>query len=314
MSLFSLLQAAAPDAEAIAEKLSTDSLAVKSQSVVESLRSTPPDQLLQDLASHAIQFGLKVLAALLIYIIGAWIIKLVRKSLRKGFERKKAEKTLSSFTESLVTIALWVILIVVTISTLGINTTSIAALLAAGGMAIGMALSGTVQNFAGGIMILVFKPFKAGDFIEAQGFSGTVTDVTIVSTKLLTTDNRSVIIPNGALSNGNINNISALPLRRVDINVSFQYGTEVESAKAALLEIIRSCPQVLDSTTPGAADPFVSVMNLGDHGVTLVTRSWVKTADYWNAYFYLNENFYSLLPEKYGLSFPFNQLDVHIKN
>ena len=312
--LFNLLQAAGPAAEEIAGKLSTDSLAVKSAEVVETLRSTPADQMLRDLGTQAIHFGLKVLAALLIYIIGAWIIKIIRKSLRKGFARKNTEKTLASFTESLVTIAMWVILIVVTIGTLGINTTSIAALLAAGGMAIGMALSGTVQNFAGGIMILVFKPFKAGDFIEAQGFSGTVTDVNIVSTKLLTIDNRRIIIPNGALSNGNINNISAMSLRRVDINVNFQYGTDAEAAKAALLEIIRSCPQVLDSTTPGAADPFVSVIALGEHGVSMVTRSWVNTADYWTAFFYLNENFYTQLPAKYGLRFPFNQLDVHIKN
>ena len=310
--LINLLQTAS--AEEIAGKLSSDSLAVKSGAVVETLRSTPADQLLRDLGTQAVHFGLKVLAALAIYIIGAWIIKLVRKSLRKGFERKKAEKTLSTFTESLVTIALWVILIVVTISALGINTTSIAALLAAGGMAIGMALSGTVQNFAGGIMILVFKPFKVGDFIEAQGFMGTVTDVNIVSTKLLTLDNRKIIIPNGALSNGNINNISAMPLRRVDINVNFQYGTDAAAAKDALLEIIRSCPSVIDSQTPGAADPFVAVLNLGEHGITMVTRSWVNAADYWNAYFYLNENFYSQLPTKYGLRFPFNQLDVHIKN
>lgn len=310
--LINLLQTAS--AEEIAGKLSSDSLAVKSGAVVETLRSTPADQLLRDLGTQAVHFGLKVLAALAIYIIGAWIIKLVRKSLRKGFERKKAEKTLSTFTESLVTIALWVILIVVTISALGINTTSIAALLAAGGMAIGMALSGTVQNFAGGIMILVFKPFKVGDFIEAQGFMGTVTDVNIVSTKLLTLDNRKIIIPNGALSNGNINNISAMPLRRVDINVNFQYGTDAAAAKDALLEIIRSCPSVIDSQTPGAADPFVAVLNLGEHGITMVTRSWVNAADYWNAFFYLNENFYSQLPAKYGLKFPFNQLDVHIRN
>ena len=314
MLLFQLLQAAAPSADEIAGKLSSDSLAVKSTAVLETIKTTPTDQILHDLGTQAIHFGLKVLAALLIYIVGAWIIKLVKKGLRKGFARKNTEKTLSSFTESLVTIALWVVLIVVTISTLGINTTSIAALLAAGGMAIGMALSGTVQNFAGGIMLLVFKPFKAGDFIEAQGFSGVVTEVNIVSTKLLTVDNRSVIIPNGALSNGNINNISAMSLRRVDINVTVQYGTDVEAAKAALLEIIGSCPSVVNSSTPGAADPFVSIIALGDHGISMVTRSWVKTADYWNAFFWLNENIYTQLPDKYGIQFAYNQLDVHIKN
>lgn len=294
--------------------LNADSLAVKRQAIVETIKTTPPDQLVDNLINQAIQFGLKVLAALLIYIIGAWIIRLVKNGLKKGFARKNTEKTLASFTLSLVSIGLWIIVIVISISTLGINTTSLAALLAAGGMAIGMAMSGTVQNFAGGIMILVFKPFKAGDFIEALGFTGTVTEVNIVNTKLLTTDNRRIILPNGALSNGNINNISALPLRRVDINVNIPYGSDAKAVKDALLEIIGTCPYVLDSTTQGAADPFVSIMNLGDSGVTYVTRSWVQAADYWNAYFFLNENFYTLLPSKYGIGFPFQQMDVHIKN
>ena len=294
--------------------LNADSLAVKRQAIVETIKTTPPDQLVDNLINQAIQFGLKVLAALLIYIIGAWIIRLVKNGLKKGFARKNTEKTLASFTLSLVSIGLWIIVIVISISTLGINTTSLAALLAAGGMAIGMAMSGTVQNFAGGIMILVFKPFKAGDFIDALGFSGTVTEVNIVNTKLLTTDNRRIILPNGALSNGNINNISALPLRRVDINVSIPYGTDAETVKKALLEIIGTCPYVLDPTTQGAADPFVAIMSLGDNSVNYVTRSWVSATDYWNAYFFLNENFYTQLPEKYGIGFPFQQMDIHIKN
>lgn len=294
--------------------ITSDSLAVKSRAIVETIKTTPADQLVDNLLSQAVQFGLKVLAALLIYIIGAWIIKLVKNGLKKGFARKNTEKTLASFTLSLVSIGMWVLLIVLSVSTLGINTTSIAALLAAGGMAIGMAMSGTVQNFAGGIMILVFKPFKAGDFIEAQGFSGVVTDVNIVSTKLLTTDNRVVILPNGALSNGNINNISAMPFRRVDINVNLPYGTDAETVKKALLEIIGTCPYVVDSSTQGAADPFVAVMNLGDNGVNYVTRSWVAATDYWNAFFYLNENFYTQLSSKYGIQLPYQQLDVHIKN
>lgn len=294
--------------------LNADSLSVKRQALVETLKSTPADQLFDKLVEQGIQFGLKVLAALVIYIIGAWVIRLVKNGLKKGFARKNTEKTLASFTLSLVSIAMWIIVIVISISTLGINTTSLAALLAAGGMAIGMAMSGTVQNFAGGIMILVFKPFKAGDFIEALGFSGTVTEVNIFSTKLLTTDNRRIILPNGALSNGIINNISALPLRRVDISVSVPYGTEAEDVKKALLEVIGTCPYLLDSSTPGAADPFVAIMSLGDNSVNYITRSWVSAADYWNAFFYLNENFYTQLPAKYGIGFPFRQVDVHIKN
>lgn len=299
--------------DAIAQKLSPDSLAVKNEAMMETLRNTPPDQLLQNLTSQAIQFGIKVLAALFIYAIGAWVIKLVRKGLRRSFTRRNAEKTLSTFTDSLVTIVLWIIVIVISVSTLGVNTTSLAALLAAGGMAIGMALSGTVQNFAGGIMILVFKPFKVGDFIEAQGFSGTVTEVNIVSTKIRTVDNRQVILPNGALSNGNINNVNALPLRRVDINVSVAYGTSAEKVTEALREIIAGVPQILDSGTPGAADPFTGLLNLGESSVNFVIRCWVKSEDYWNTYFALNNSIYTDLPAKYGIQFPFPQMDIHIK-
>lgn len=307
-----LMQAA--DGAAIAQKLSPDSLAVKKEVLVETLRNTPPDQLLQQFTSAAVGFGLKVLGALLIYAIGAWIIQIVKKSLRKGFARKNTEKTIASFTYSLVTIILWVIVIIIAVSTLGVNTSSLAALLAAGGMAIGMALSGTVQNFAGGIMILVFKPFKAGDLIEAQGFSGTVKEVNIVSTKLLTTDNRVVILPNGALSNGNINNVNTLPLRRVDINVSVAYGSDATAVKNAILEIAAGIPEIIDSKTPGAADPFVALMSLESSSVDFVVRCWVKAPDYWGVKFGLTEAIYTQLPGKYGIQFPFPQVDVHIKS
>ena len=302
------------DGAALAQKLSADSLAVKKEVLAETLRSTPPDQLLQQFTSAAINFGLKVLAALLIYAIGAWIIQIVKKSLKKGFARKNTEKTIASFTYSLVSIILWVIVVIIAVSTLGVNTSSLAALLAAGGMAIGMALSGTVQNFAGGIMILVFKPFKAGDFIEAQGFSGTVMEVNIVSTKLLTTDNRVIILPNGALSNGNINNVNTLPLRRVDINVSVAYGSDADAVKKAILEIAAGIPEIIDSKTQGAADPFVALMTMAASSVDFVVRCWVKAPDYWDVKFGLTEAIYTQLPQKYGIQFPFPQVDVHIKN
>ena len=291
-----------------------DTLKTSSQQLVDTIRTTPPDQLLSLLVDQAIHFGLKVLAALLIYILGAWIVKLVRKILKRGFERKKTETTVAGFVISLVTILLWIIIIVLTISTLGINTSSLAALLAAGGVAIGMSLSGTVQNFAGGIMLLIFKPFKAGDFIEALGYTGIVKEVNIVSTKLTTTDNRLIILPNGALSSGNINNISTNPLRRVDITVSVKYGSDVEQVKAALLDIASDDARVLLSTTKGASDPFVGLIALKESSVDFVLRAWVETADYWPVFFALNEAIYSQLPKKYGISFPFPQLDVHIQN
>ena len=197
-----LLQTAPVDAG----KFSADTLVSKGSQLVETIRTTPADQLLQGTLSSVAKFGLKVLLALLIYIVGAWLIRKTKKIIAKAFEKKKSDSTLSSFIQSLVTALLWIVLILAMVGTLGINTTSIAALLAAGGMAVGMAMSGTVQNFAGGLILLAFKPFKVGEFIEAQGFFGRVSEITIVHTKLVTTDNREITIPNGAIWNWSSSN------------------------------------------------------------------------------------------------------------
>ena len=197
--------------------------------------------------------------------------------------------------------------------TLGVNTTSLAALLAAGGMALGMALSGTVQNFAGGLMLMIFKPFKAGDYIEAQGYAGVVTEVNIVGTHLTTIDNRRVVLPNGTLSNGNIVNYSSFPLRRIDLPVSVEYGTDAAACKEKLMAIVREDARILDATTPGAADPFVAVQRLSESSVIFIIRAWVKGSDYWPAQFDLNERIYTELPQT-GINFPFPQLDVHVHN
>ena len=298
-------------AEAAVEKFTADSIQAKTAETLDMIKNTDTNVLLQNLGQQALQFGLKVLAALAIYIIGGWIIKKIVKLVSKGLEKKGSDAALASFVKSLVSITLWVLLIIITIGALGINTTSLAALLAAGGMAIGMALSGTVQNFAGGIMLLVFKPIKAGDFIEAQGFLGTVSEINITSTKLVTLDNRVVYIPNGALSSGNINNFSVNELRRVDINICIAYGNDIEKAKEVALGIIKSNPKALDATTPGAADPFVALLNFKESTIELVTRTWVKAADYWDVYFWINENLYAKLPEN-GIAFSYPQINVNI--
>ena len=298
-------------AEAAVEQFTADSIKAKTAETLAALKDTEPNVLLQTLGQQALHFGLKVLAALAIYIIGAWLIKKITRMVAKGLEKKASDAALASFVKSLVSITLWVLLIILTVGALGVNTTSLAALLAAGGMAIGMALSGTVQNFAGGIMLLVFKPFKAGDFIEAQGFTGTVSEINITSTKLVTLDNRVVFIPNGALSSGNINNFSVKDLRRVDINVGVAYGTDIEKAKATVLDIIKSNPKTLNAGTPDAADPFVALLELGESTITLVTRTWVKAEDYWDVYFWINENLYTRLPET-GIKFSYPQVTVNI--
>ena len=209
MLFHNILQTVTPEAEKIAQRFSTDSLHTKGAEIAEILRNTPPKELIEEMVTSFIKFGIKLIFALVLYVVGAWLIRKSKKFIARVFTRRGADATLTSFMQSLVTAVLWILLIMFMIGTLGINTTSLAALLAAGGMAIGMAMSGTVQNFAGGLMLLAFKPFKAGDYIEAQGFAGVVKSINIVSTKIVTLDNREVILPNGALSNGTINNYSA---------------------------------------------------------------------------------------------------------
>ena len=291
-----------------------DSLDLKgsAEKFVEKVTTTPADVLLKELGNDALQFGLKVLAALAIYFIGAWVIKRIKKLLGNIFERRKTDKAIASFTMSLVSISLTILLIILTVGTLGVNTTSLAAILAAGGMAIGMALSGTVQNFAGGIMLLVFKPFKAGDFIEAQGFSGTVSEVNIVSTKLTTTDNRVIVLPNGSLSSGTINNISQNPIRRLEWKIGVEYGSNIDQTRKVILGILNADARVLHGKD-APDEPNVKLSGLLDSSVEIQARCWVRTDDYWDLLWEINELIYNELP-KNGIDFPFPQLDVHLHN
>ena len=276
--------------------------------VAQKIATTPTNELISEFIDKAVAFGLKVLAALLIYTLGVWIIRKVKKIIKGIFDRKKTDAAIASFAMSITSIALTVILIIITVGTLGIDTTSIAALLAGGGMAIGMALNGTVQNFAGGIMILIFKPFKSGDFIETQGFSGTVSEVTITSTKLSTVDNRVIIIPNGLLSNGIINNYSDKPIRRVELTVDVEYGSSSEKVISILNSIIKDDTRILKEP----AEPFIRLSALKDSSIQFTIRLWVDASDYWGVHFDTLEKIYNELP-KNGINFPFPQLDVNIR-
>lgn len=292
----------------------TDTLTIESKvtEVIETMKNTPAEVLLSDFVDKALSFGLKVLAAILIYIIGAWLIRKIKKILASIFERRKTDAAIASFVNSMTSIALTVMLIVITVGTLGIDTTSLAALLAGGGVAIGMALNGTVQNFAGGIMILIFKPFKAGDYIQAQGFEGTVTEVTIVSTKLTTVDNRNIIIPNGILSNDTINNFSQNTMRRVDWSIDVEYGSSSEQTKELLMTFLSGDERILTAETGAPADPFVVLSALKDSGVQFTMKAWVKKENYWDVNYDILEKIYNELP-KHDIKFPFPQLDVNIK-
>ena len=311
--LLYILQTITPEAEKIAQRFSTDSLHTKGAEIAEILRNTPPKELIEEMVTSVIKFGIKLIFALILYVIGAWLIRKTKHLIARAFTRRGADATLTSFIQSLVTVILWIILIMFMIGTLGINTTSLAALLAAGGMAIGMAMSGTVQNFAGGLMLLAFKPFKAGDYIEAQGFAGTVKSINVVSTKIITLDNREVILPNGALSNGTINNYSANPLRRIDLTVNVAYGSDAEAVKAELLRIVSEQEKVLDAETPGAKDPTIVLSELKDSCVEFLVRVWVRSTDIREVRYALTEAIYTGLPA-HGISFPFPQLDIHLKH
>lgn len=294
------------DVEAI--EAQQDSLRAHARNMIEMVQ-TNPEGAFHMFVQQMITFGLKVLAALLIYIIGAWLIKQVGKMQDKRFERRKTDPTVASFTKSATTFLLSLILIIIAVGTLGIDTTSIAALLAAGGMAIGMALSGTLQNFAGGLMILAFRPFKVGDWISAQGYEGTVTSVSIVATKIKTIDNREVVLPNGALSNGVIDNYSTLPLRRINMVVSVAYGTDAQECMNLLLNMLSEDERILNKETDGAADPFVALKTLNSSDISFVVRAFVKNEDFWAVTFDLNKRIYTELPQ-HGIQFAYPHVDV----
>ena len=266
------------------------------------------------LGQWALGFCKNLLVAIIVYIVGAWLIKWARKLVIKMLEKSKVDKSLYSFLASIVNVVLWFTLIIIIISILGIETSSFIALFASAGVAIGMALSGTLQNFAGGVMILLFKPFKVCDYIEAQGYAGTVKEIQIFNTILRTNDAQTIIIPNGGLSTGSMKNYSTEPYRRVDLDFQFAYGSDLNEVKKAIQEIQQRNPLVLQGPvkdSPVVAAPWIGVTKLADSGVVVNTRTWCKGADYWTVYFYINETVYQELKER-GFMFPFNRVDVNI--
>jgi small conductance mechanosensitive channel len=217
------------------------------------------------------------------------------------------DASLSSFLQSFVSISLIIFLIIITVSTLGVDTSSFVALLAGSGLAVGMALSGTLQNFAGGIMILLFRPFKVGDFIDAGGNAGTVKSIKITATELITPDRKVIIVPNGQLSSGTINNYSSSDKRRCEWNIGISYGDNYDNAEKVIKEMLGKNPMVLNDPEP----PFVGLSQLGDSAVVLVVRAWVESGNYWALFFEMNARFYKELPG-HGINFPFPQMDVHL--
>ncbi len=258
-------------------------------------------------ATNAILHGIVNIAiACIVFFIGKWIINRLYNLVSRAFERRHVDQSLRTFLLSLVRIISMFILILIVIGLLGIPTSSFLAIFASAGLAIGMALSGTLQNFAGGVMILFFKPYRVGDYIEAQGYSGTVKEIQIFNTILNTPDNQTIIIPNGGLSTGSMKNYSKEELRRVDWTIGIAYGDDYDIARKAILEILADDKRVL--TEPA---PFIAINALRDSSIEIVVRTWTKSENYWGVYFNFNEQIYKQF-NQYGLHFPYPQMDVHV--
>ena len=264
-------------------------------------------QLLTDLVQETGWILLKVVIALAIYFVGKQIIKWIIRLMDKAFNRHSVEASLRSFLRSLVKALLMVMLVFAIVQTLGVNTSSFLALFASAGLAIGMALSGTLQNFAGGVVLLLLRPYKVGDYIESMGQSGTVESIGLFSTSLKTPDNQTIYVPNNSIATSIIDNYSQSETRRVDWVLSISYGDDVDVARREILAMLEADARVLKENAP-----VVYVKTLNSSSVDLVIRAWVKNADYWGLYFDMNEKMYRELPSK-GINFPFPQLDVNIK-
>lgn len=261
--------------------------------------------LIQQLIDWGVSAGGRLIGAIIIFVVGRFLISFIRKLLSKILSKRHIDAGIQTFVKSLVNILLTILLIVAVIGKLGVETTSFAALLASAGVAVGMALSGNLQNFAGGIIILLFRPYKVGDWIESQGVSGTVREIQIFHTILTTADNKVIYIPNGALSSGTVTNYSREETRRVDWVIGVEYGESYDKVESTVRRILAADPRVL--ATP---EPFIALHALDASSVNVVIRVWVKSSDYWNVYFDMNKTIYSVFNEE-GIGFPFPQLTVH---
>ena len=263
------------------------------------------NKILEKLVDFGSEYGLKIIGAIIIWIVGSWVIKRILKLTRKGMSKRDYEESLQKFLVNLLGWTLNVLLILAILAKLGVETTSFAAILAAAGLAIGLALQGSLANFAGGVLLMIFKPFKIGDLIEAQGELGSVKEIEIFTTKLLTPNNKLAIIPNGALSNGNIINYTAEGKLRVDLTFGVSYDSDIKQTKDVLMEVLSSNPKVLKDPAP-----LVAVSELADSSVNFAVRPWVNVADYWDVYFDVHEAGKEAL-DNAGIEIPFpHQVEI----
>lgn len=262
--------------------------------------------LVQKFITIGTDFGIKAITALLIFVIGRFAAKLIKKIVQKAMSRAKVDQTLISFTTNLTYIALMAFVVIASLSKLGIQTTSFVAIIGAAGLAIGLALQGSLSNFAAGVILIIFRPFKAGDYIEGGGVAGSVKEIQIFTTILTSPDNKTIIVPNSKLTGDNIVNYATQGTRRLDMVFSIGYGDDIDKAKEVLSQVVKNDPRLLNDPAPK-----IAVLEHADSSINIVCRPWVKADDYWDVYFDMMENVKKAF-DKEGISIPFPQTDIHI--
>jgi len=287
-----------------------DTLKSVGEDVVSELtKLTPGDVALSDIIGYITTFGKNLLIAVVVYFVGRFLIKYAIKAFQLMAVRREMAPSLATFLHSLISISLNLLLAITIIGIMGIDTSSFLAVFASAGVAVGMALSGTLQNFAGGVLILILKPYKVGDRIEAQGYAGVVKEILIFHTVLTTPDNQTIIIPNGPLANGSLINSTAATTRRVDIDVEVAYGTKTDDVRKVLNHIIETDERIIKDSADLA--PAIPMTTMGASSIIFQLRLWGKSADYWNLKFDLTEKIYQELTAA-GIEIPFQQMDVHL--
>ena len=260
---------------------------------------------INSLIEQGSHLGWTIIKAILVFIVGRFVIQMINKLVRRILTKRDFDPSVKTFVGSLVNVTLMILLIISVVGALGVQTTSFAALLASAGVAVGMALNGNLSNFAGGLIILLFKPYKVGDYIESQGVGGTVREIQIFHTILLTADNKNIYIPNGSLSSGVVTNIGREPTRRVEWTFGVDYGSDYEHVKRVIESVLAQDARILNEPAP-----FIALSALADSSVNVVVRAWVKSPDYWGVYFDTNKAIYATFNAQ-GIGFPFPQLTVH---
>ncbi len=295
--------------ETIKDLIVSDSVQkARLREVVDTVLNIDYNETFNSLLSQGGWILFKIILAFAIYLVGKLITTWILRIMNLAFERRNVDASLRIFLRSMVQVVMMILVILAAVQTLGINTTSFVALFASAGLAVGMALSGTLQNFAGGVILLLLRPYRVGDFITAQGQSGTVREIGLFSTKITTPDNRIVYIPNSGISTSIIDNASQPDTRRVDWKIAISYGDNIDIAREKIIEMLNADSRVLSEP----AAPMVVVSELADSAVILTVRAWTANSEYWNLTFDINEKIYKELP-KHGINFPYPKLDVTIK-